>query len=261
MDEYKCDICGAPATVHLTQIVDGKIHKAHLCANCAAKSKVAELPIMKFTEMLAKTLASGGKKASEEAAATDAAGREPAKICPACGMTDVVFEKKQLFGCARCYDVFAEEIAALLPKIQRGRDYRGDAAKKNPAGKSGVPATTPVPAAEKSSAAALGELRERLKSAAAREDYALAARLRDELRAAEKAAAASATTVPAKRVPAAKKSSAKKRVPAAKGEKSVPAKPSAEKKAPARSRAASKPADSSAAGKGRGKKSSGGKGA
>lgn len=197
-EEYKCDICGAPASVHLTQIVDGKIHKVHLCEKCAAKSKVAELPILKFTEMLAKTLASGGKKSAEEVAGTEAVGREPTKICPVCGMTDVVFEKKHLFGCPHCYEVFSEEISAMLPKIQRGKNYRGDAfVKKNAGGK--------TPSAAKDA----GTLRAELKSAVEKEDYALAARLRDELRALE------AEGKKKTRVPAAKKRPSSKGVPAA----------------------------------------------
>lgn len=197
-EEYKCDICGAPASVHLTQIVDGKIHKVHLCEKCAAKSKVAELPILKFTEMLAKTLASGGKKSAEEVAGTEAVGRAPTKICPVCGMTDVVFEKKHLFGCPHCYEVFSEEISAMLPKIQRGKNYRGDAfVKKNAGGE--------TPSAAKDA----GTLRAELKSAVEKEDYALAARLRDELRALE----AGGKKKP--RVPAAKKRPSAKGAPAA----------------------------------------------
>lgn len=178
-EQYKCDICGAPATVHLTQIVDGNIHKVHLCEKCAGKSKVAELPILKFTEMLAKTLAAGGKKASQEISSTDAAGRTPGKVCPVCGMTDLVFEKKHLFGCSHCYEIFTEEIEDLLPKIQRGRDYRGDAGTHTQRSRAAI-----SPAKKKT------ELREnlqaRLSEAVRKEDYSLAAQLRDELRALEK---------------------------------------------------------------------------
>ena len=201
-EHYKCNICGAPATVHLTQIVDGKIHKVHLCEKCAAKSKVAELPILKFTEMLAKTLAAGGKTASEETVA-DNTGREPNKICPVCGMTDIVFDKKRLFGCPHCYEIFSEEISSLLPKIQRGRDYRGDAGKS-------VPADRDVKnPGEKSLEAA--NLKLRLKEAVEKEDYALAAKLRDALHSLEttkKAPRKSAKKPPEK--PAASKTAAKK---------------------------------------------------
>lgn len=175
-EQYKCDICGAPATVHLTQIVDGKIHKVHLCEKCAAKSKVAELPILKFTEMLAKTLI-GGKKDTDELASTESVGREAGKVCPVCGMTDLVFGKKHLFGCAHCYEVFSEEMTELLPKIQRGRQYRGDAGTRTASKKSSV---------KKGTSAELERLRLRLKDAVKNEDYVLAAKLRDEMHALEK---------------------------------------------------------------------------
>lgn len=189
-EQYKCDVCGAPATVHLTQIADGKIRKVHLCEKCAAKGKIAELPILKFTEMLAETLASGGNKPAREQAADEAFARAPEKVCPDCGMTDLAFARSHRLGCPRCYDVFAEEVAALLPGVQRGGRYRGDA------GKTGVsaPAKKRKPAAEKLSLAAL---RERLKTAVSQEDYALAAQLRDEIRAAEKKPSARAKKSPA----------------------------------------------------------------
>ena len=189
-EQYKCDVCGAPATVHLTQIADGKIRKVHLCEKCAAKGKIAELPILKFTEMLAETLASGGNKPAREQAADEAFARAPEKVCPDCGMTDLAFARSHRLGCPRCYDVFAEEVAALLPGVQRGGRYRGDA------GKTGVPAPAKKrkPAAEKLSLAAL---RERLKTAVSQEDYALAAQLRDEIRAAEKKPSARAKKSPA----------------------------------------------------------------
>ncbi len=189
----KCDICGAPATVHLTQIVDGKMHKVHLCEKCAAKSKVAELPILKFTEILAKTLAAGGKKATQEISDPKDIGRFPNKLCPACGMTDIVFEKKHLIGCPRCYEIFSEEIDALLPEIQPGRDYRGDAA---------VAKISPAAEPERENVS-LEELRRRLKTAVSKEDYVLATTLRDEIRRAEKSATADET--PAKKTPSAAK--------------------------------------------------------
>ena len=35
-NSLKCDLCSKPATVHLTQIVNSKIHKVDLCEACAA---------------------------------------------------------------------------------------------------------------------------------------------------------------------------------------------------------------------------------
>ena len=36
--EHKCDICGKPATVHITKIIDNKKVKIHLCSKCAEKA-------------------------------------------------------------------------------------------------------------------------------------------------------------------------------------------------------------------------------
>ena len=38
--EYKCDICGNPATVHITKIIDGKKITIHLCSACAEKASL-----------------------------------------------------------------------------------------------------------------------------------------------------------------------------------------------------------------------------
>jgi protein arginine kinase activator len=36
----KCDLCAKPATVHLTQIVNNKVHKVDLCEACAQAERV-----------------------------------------------------------------------------------------------------------------------------------------------------------------------------------------------------------------------------
>ena len=84
-----------------------------------------------------------GETAAEEAETADTAGEAEAagkvtaaeallraseKVCPDCGMSEQIFADSHRLGCPRCYDVFAEEVAALLPGIQRGDCYRGDAA-------------------------------------------------------------------------------------------------------------------------------------
>lgn len=181
-ENYKCDICGAPATVHLTQIVDGKVRKIHLCEKCATKNQIAELPILKFTEMLAKTLASGGKKNAETVAAGTDASREisredAGKKCPVCGMSSQVFEKDHRLGCPHCYDVFSKEIDAILPEIQRGKKYVENGGHATPRSKKNL---------AESEELSVAEIRERLKNAVAQENFKLAATLRDQLRMLEK---------------------------------------------------------------------------
>ena len=38
----KCSLCGKPATVHLTQIINNKIHKVDLCEDCAKAKGVTD---------------------------------------------------------------------------------------------------------------------------------------------------------------------------------------------------------------------------
>ena len=41
-ESINCDICTKLATVHLTQIVNGKIHKIDLCETCAKEKGVTD---------------------------------------------------------------------------------------------------------------------------------------------------------------------------------------------------------------------------
>lgn len=194
---FKCDICGAPATVHLTQIINGKVQKIHLCEHCAGK-KIGEddmfPPLMKVMETIAKKYASAKGKLSErkDGQEVDDTASPDEKRCPKCGMTASLFEKDNRLGCPNCYDVFSEKIDALLPEIQGGKNYVGNAKGKISAG---------TQSDEKKS---VEELRARLKKAVAEEDFLLAANLRDQLRALEKKSvpAKKSSTAKAKKKPA-----------------------------------------------------------
>lgn len=117
-DPLQCAICQAPATVHLTRIVDGKIHKMHLCEHCAGNSGAVEEPVFKLAEMLS--------DAQKESAPAEPGG----PVCPGCGMSEAEFRKRARFGCVHCYDLFADNLRDLLPRIQPGLAHSG----KHPAG-------------------------------------------------------------------------------------------------------------------------------
>lgn len=176
-EALKCDICGAPATIHLTQIVDGKIRKVHLCEKCAAKHKAEELPIIKFAEMITKKLF-GEKLGKEILDGTVKSFNEQefsgGKKCPNCGTSAADFEKNERFGCARCYAVFASELNAILPKIQH-------AVAQDATAKADVPAGTEASAAAQKTIS-VEELEKALRVAVSKEDYALAAKIRDRIR-------------------------------------------------------------------------------
>ena len=50
----KCDLCGKPATVHLTQIVNSKMHKVDLCEACAQAKGVTDPGGFSLADLLLK---------------------------------------------------------------------------------------------------------------------------------------------------------------------------------------------------------------
>jgi hypothetical protein len=50
----KCDLCSKPATVHLTQILDNKVHKVDLCEACAQEKGVTDPSGFSLADLLLK---------------------------------------------------------------------------------------------------------------------------------------------------------------------------------------------------------------
>ena len=50
----KCDLCDNPATVHLTQIVNHKVHKVDLCEACAQAKGVTDPSGFSLADLLLK---------------------------------------------------------------------------------------------------------------------------------------------------------------------------------------------------------------
>ena len=65
-ENLKCSICNKEATVHLTQIVNNKIHKVDLCESCAQKKGVTDPEGFSLADLLSKTpLTPGSAKSSK----------------------------------------------------------------------------------------------------------------------------------------------------------------------------------------------------
>ena len=104
--QIKCDKCDKPATIHLTNIVDGKKNEVHLCEDCAA----AEGLTVKASVPL-------GQACLEEFVLQKSPAQEPEAKCDACGMTFSEFRRKGLLGLPqRLRRVFR---AALEPLLER----------------------------------------------------------------------------------------------------------------------------------------------
>ncbi|MCF7669144.1 MAG: UvrB/UvrC motif-containing protein [Verrucomicrobia bacterium] len=158
-----CENCKKKeATVHLTQIIEGKMHTIDLCEECS-KSKGIDDP-MGYS--LAGLLA--GMGASKETKENQPDEKIPAIECPECGLTTTDFKKTGRLGCPKCYTTFAEPLRALLKSMHKSLEHKGKIPKHFNASRS---------VSEK-----VQQLQVLLDKAVQAEEYEEAARLRDQIR-------------------------------------------------------------------------------
>lgn len=154
-----CDICKQNvATVHLTQMVEGKTKKVDLCESCSKAKGVDDPTGFSLADLL---LGLGAAQEMEQAMA----GGEIK--CPHCGFTQADFKKAGRLGCADCYQTFAEGLESLLKTMHKGTKHVGK-----------------VPQAFRQSqdlAEKLKSLQTRLDKAVQNEDFETAAHVRDEI--------------------------------------------------------------------------------
>src|SRR5437016_7216283 len=112
-----CDICKQNvATVHLTQMVEGKTKKVDLCEACSKEKGVDDPTGFSLADLLL------GQGAAQEMAQA-AAGSD--LKCPACGFTQADFKKTGRLGCADCYTTFADGLEGLLKSMHKGTKHVG----------------------------------------------------------------------------------------------------------------------------------------
>jgi protein arginine kinase activator len=151
----KCDFCTKPATVHLTQIVNNKVHKVDLCEECAQAKGVTDPTGFSLADLLL--------KASLNSDPALPSGMR----CEHCGFTQADFKKHGRFGCPQCYATFAGFVEPMLSSMHKGTAHVGK---------------VPQRALErKSLAERLTKLEGDLDEAIKAERYEDAARVRDEI--------------------------------------------------------------------------------
>ena len=109
----KCDLCSKPATVHLTQIVNNKVHKVDLCESCAQAKGVTDPSGFSLADLLLK--ASLNPEPS-----TGSSVR-----CERCGFTQNDFKKHGRFGCPACYEAFKGIVEPMLDNMHKGVTHTG----------------------------------------------------------------------------------------------------------------------------------------
>ncbi|HVY61553.1 MAG TPA: UvrB/UvrC motif-containing protein [Planctomycetota bacterium] len=170
----KCEACDkAQATVHLTEIVNKKKRELHLCEECAREKGVSVKAV--FSADLAEKPHAKAAGAGEVTGAIEKA--QPSALqrvddlastsCPVCGLTFAEFRASGRLGCANDYMAFKKGLVPLLEKIHGSVEHRGK-----------VPAHVGERIERQRKVA---ELRQKLNAAIQKEEYEVAASLRDEI--------------------------------------------------------------------------------
>jgi protein arginine kinase activator len=163
----KCQFCGNPATVHLTDIVHKKKREQHLCEACAREQGLIpeEHPPQLDVKALMNLLMGLGPPSEEPIGVTL---EDPAALnCEACGLKYGEFRAEGRLGCAHDYDVFRDHLEPLLERIHRSTAHDGK---------------TPIAIRRRRAKAEVRGLKKQLQQAIKAERYEDAARIRDLIR-------------------------------------------------------------------------------
>lgn len=154
-----CQNCNKnDATLHMKRIINGRAAEVHLCSDCARSLGYGEAFSglgLGFGHLLGELLSSGE------------AGSANSMRCPACGKSFEEIAEDGKMGCAECYAVFYDRLLPTLNKIHGKTSYMGS--KPQMSGDNRRVSTS------------LDELKIALSEAVERQDFELAANLRDRI--------------------------------------------------------------------------------
>lgn len=167
----KCDNCNKPATVHLTEIRNGKKIEKHLCEQCAAQSELGVPQMVKGHQPINELL-------TQFVMAHSGLQKEMNVTCEQCGITWAEFRQQGLFGCEHDYEAFEKDLTPLLQRAHEGATHHVG---KVPA-RAGAAA---APAKPRKKVFDIAKLRKELARCVELEDYERAAKLRDQIKQAE----------------------------------------------------------------------------
>lgn len=118
-----CDECkNNPATVHLTQMINGKKVDAHLCGECAAKKGFLLFDMdNKFSipNFLGSFLGSDFSLPNMHQASSHPSS------CPRCGIHFTDIKQTGKLGCSECYTAFDRQLEPTLRRIHGNSQHIG----------------------------------------------------------------------------------------------------------------------------------------
>ncbi|RLL40781.1 hypothetical protein D8M04_18625 [Oceanobacillus piezotolerans] len=168
----ECQECHErPATLHFTQIVNGKKHEIRVCEVCAKEKGYVSYPEEGYS---LHNLLAGIFNIDTSNIDNPAFQQQVKELkCPACGMTFTQFKQVGKFGCAHCYDAFSSKLDPILKRVHAGNTKHS--------GK--IPKRTGVDLQAKKQ---LNTLKKELQHLIETEAFEEAAKVRDKIKALEK---------------------------------------------------------------------------
>jgi len=116
--QLECQECHQrPATLHLTQIINGKKTEIHVCEICAAEKGYVNYP---DDANSLHHLLTGLFNVDASKMHSNTLNQINEIQCDQCGMTISQFKEIGKFGCATCYDTFSSRLNSILRRVQAG---------------------------------------------------------------------------------------------------------------------------------------------
>ena len=186
----QCSQCTKAASVHVSKVIDGQLIKLSMCSGCPEAIAIASGVGYDLIEA----------KPSKAAKVTRSSYRDSQRACPNCGLTPADFKEHGRMGCSQCYEIFEDKLEPILKKLHSGVTHSGKRPGTGPMPESqlelaDLPDTRlsalgasrgsraaradSVPAI---SAERLEDLKRQLQDYVAREEYELAAAIRDQIK-------------------------------------------------------------------------------
>jgi protein arginine kinase activator len=193
-----CDICRKnKATIIYTEVINGEKNQTCLCDECAVSMNLQGLGKNNKSDTPMGSILSGILSSYMERYIENKTSDNSSKaVCPTCGMSFSTFMRERLLGCPDCYSTFSVVIEKQLKSVQPGTSHVGKVPvnatvyelKKVEPGPEKVRKTqngNTAPSSKTKSAGKttdIGELRLQIKEAVQKEDFMLAAKLRDRIK-------------------------------------------------------------------------------
>lgn len=152
--------------MHMTQIINGHKTETDLCEVCAQQNNAIGFGF-EPKWILQNIFADLFNQPHTGSQQIDPVRPKPIQ-CEFCGFTDTQFSRVGKLGCPRCYETFADKLDPVLRRIHGNPRHTGKIPRRT-GGHLGVRKE-------------IEELKQRLQEAVGREEYEIAAQIRDKIR-------------------------------------------------------------------------------